>query len=154
MQAAAAQVQVPFVEFIGEAGGKDKDELMGNAYALLFPIDWPEPFGTSLIKSMACPAPVIAWKNGSVPEVLADGGTGFVVETIDEAVKAVAGVADLSRHACRAVFEERFDAHAHGAGLCEGVFATHSQARPPCRISAQADSGGMETTEWPTLSIS
>ena len=91
-----------FVEFIGEVGGKDKDELMGNAYALLFPIDWPEPFGLVMIESLACGTPVIAWKNGSVPEVLAHG-------TIEEAVKAVPDVASLSRHACRQVFEQRFD---------------------------------------------
>jgi glycosyltransferase involved in cell wall biosynthesis len=98
-----------FVEFIGEVGGKDKDELMGNAYALLFPIDWPEPFGLVMIESLACGTPVIAWKNGSVPEVLAHGETGFVVDTIEEAVKAVPDVASLSRHACRQVFEQRFD---------------------------------------------
>jgi glycosyltransferase involved in cell wall biosynthesis len=98
-----------FVEFIGEVGGKEKDELMGDAYALLFPIDWPEPFGLVMIESLACGTPVIAWKNGSVPEVLAHGGTGFVVDTIEEAVKAVPDVASLSRHACRQVFEQRFD---------------------------------------------
>ena len=98
-----------FVEFIGEVGGKEKDELMGNAYALLFPIDWPEPFGLVMIESLACGTPVIAWKNGSVPEVLAHGGTGFVVDTIEEAVKAVPDVASLRRHSCRQVFEQRFD---------------------------------------------
>jgi glycosyltransferase involved in cell wall biosynthesis len=82
---------------------------MGNAYALLFPIDWPEPFGLVMIESLACGTPVIAWKNGSVPEVLAHGETGFVVDTIEEAVKAVPDVASLSRHACRQVFEQRFD---------------------------------------------
>src|SRR5580704_3095384 len=99
-----------FVEFVGEVGGGDKDELMGNAYALLFPIDWPEPFGLVMIESLACGTPVIAWNNGSVPEVLAGGETGFIVDTIDEAVKAVAHVGRLSRHACRRAFEQRFDA--------------------------------------------
>lgn len=99
-----------FVEFIGEVGGKDKDELMGNAYAFLFPIDWPEPFGLVMIESLACGTPVIGWNHGSVPEVLSDGVTGFVVDTVDEAVRAVANVADLKRNDCRRAFEQRFDA--------------------------------------------
>jgi glycosyltransferase involved in cell wall biosynthesis len=98
------------VEFVGEVGGRDKDEFLGNAYALLFPIDWPEPFGLAMIEALACGTPVIAFRNGSVPEVLDDGVTGFVVESIEEAVRAVARIPELSRHACRAIFEERFDA--------------------------------------------
>ena len=143
-----------FVEFIGEVGGKDKDELMGNAYALVFPIDWPEPFGLVMIESLACGTPVIAWKNGAVPEVLADGGTGFVVNTIEEAVKAVDDVASLSRHACRQVFEQRFDA----TRMARDYLKVYSRLiHKPARhygISAHADSGDMETTVWPTLSIS
>lgn len=99
-----------FVEFIGEVGGKDKDDLMGNAYAFLFPIDWPEPFGLVMIESLACGTPVIAWNHGSVPEVLTDGVTGFVVDTIDDAVRAVENVARLSRAVCRKAFGQRFDA--------------------------------------------
>ena len=99
-----------FVKFVGEVGGRDKDELMGNAYAFLFPIDWPEPFGLVMIESLACGTPVIAWNNGSVPEVLSDGTTGFVVGSVDEAVKAVSEVVNLSRAACRRAFEQRFDA--------------------------------------------
>jgi glycosyltransferase involved in cell wall biosynthesis len=99
-----------WVEFIGEVGGREKDEFLGNAYALLFPIDWPEPFGLVMIEAMACGTPVIAWRNGSVPEVIEDGVTGFVVSSIEEAVEAVERMASLSRHACRRVFEERFDA--------------------------------------------
>jgi glycosyltransferase involved in cell wall biosynthesis len=98
------------VEFIGEVGGKDKDDFLGNAHALLFPIDWPEPFGLAMIESLACGTPVIAFHNGSVPEIIDHGLTGFVVESIDEAVQAVGRVGELSRHACRATFEERFDA--------------------------------------------
>ena len=99
-----------FVEFIGEVGGREKDEFLGNAYAFVFPIDWPEPFGLVMIEAMACGTPVIAWRHGSVPEVIADGETGFVVDSIDQAVEAVGKVAGLSRHACRSVFEHRFDA--------------------------------------------
>jgi glycosyltransferase involved in cell wall biosynthesis len=99
-----------FVEFVGEVGGKDKDELIGHAHALLFPIDWPEPFGLVMIEALACGTPVIAWRNGSVPEIIAEGRTGFIVDNMDDAVRAVGNVARLSRAGCRAAFEDRFDA--------------------------------------------
>ena len=99
-----------WVEFIGEVGGREKDEFLGNAHALLFPIDWPEPFGLVMIESLACGTPVIAWRNGSVPEVIHDGRTGFIVESVDEAVQAVARVSGLNRETCHQIFEERFDA--------------------------------------------
>jgi glycosyltransferase involved in cell wall biosynthesis len=99
-----------FVEFVGEVGGPDKDDFLGNAHALLFPIDWPEPFGLVMIEAMACGTPVIAWRCGSVPEVIDDGVTGFIVEDVDGAVRAVNRVAGLSRSICRATFEGRFDA--------------------------------------------
>jgi glycosyltransferase involved in cell wall biosynthesis len=98
------------VEFIGEVGGRDKDEFLGNASALLFPIDWREPFGLAMIEAMACGTPVVAWRNGSVPEVIDEGVTGFVVDTIEDAVKAVERIAQLNRWTCRATFERRFDA--------------------------------------------
>jgi glycosyltransferase involved in cell wall biosynthesis len=99
-----------FVEFIGEVGGRAKDEFLGHAHALLFPIDWPEPFGLVMIEALACGTPVIAWRCGSVPEIITDGVTGFVVDSIDEAVQAVGRVQWLNRRDCRRVFEERFDA--------------------------------------------
>ena len=105
-----------FVEFVGEVGGREKDEFLGNAHALLFPIDWPEPFGLVMIEALACGTPVIAWRNGSVPEVIDDGVTGFVVDNVDEAVQAVGRVETLNRHSVPQVFEERFDA-AHGQRL-------------------------------------
>jgi glycosyltransferase involved in cell wall biosynthesis len=98
------------VEHIGEVGGDDKDAFLGEAYALLFPIDWPEPFGLVMIEAMACGTPVIAYPRGSVPEVLEDGVTGWIVEGIEEAVQAVERVPALSRARCRQVFEERFSA--------------------------------------------
>jgi glycosyltransferase involved in cell wall biosynthesis len=99
-----------FVEFVGEVGGREKDEFLGNAYAMLFPIDWPEPFGLVMIEALACGTPVIAWRCGSVPEVVADGVTGFIVDSIEQAVQAVGRVEWLNRRVCRNVFEERFDA--------------------------------------------
>jgi glycosyltransferase involved in cell wall biosynthesis len=95
-------------EFVGEIGGAAKDEFLGNAYALLFPIDWPEPFGLVMIEAMACGTPVIAYRNGSVPEVIENRVTGFIVDNQEDAVRAVAGVAELSRRRCREVFDRRF----------------------------------------------
>jgi glycosyltransferase involved in cell wall biosynthesis len=100
----------PFVEFVGELGGPARDELLGRAAALVFPIEWPEPFGLVMIEALACGTPVIAWRRGSVPEVVDDGVTGYVVDGVDEAVRAVAGLDRLSRTTCRRVFEQRFDA--------------------------------------------
>jgi glycosyltransferase involved in cell wall biosynthesis len=100
----------PFVQFLGEVGGAEKDELLGNALALLFPIDWEEPFGLVMIEAMACGTPVIAWRRGSVPEVVEDGVTGFVVDDMEGAVRAVGRVGELDRAGCRLAFEARFDA--------------------------------------------
>ena len=99
-----------FVEFVGEVGGREKDELLGGARALLFPIEWPEPFGLVMIEAMACGTPVIAWRRGSVPEVVAEGVSGFIVDDVEQAAAAVGRVAELSRRVCRDRFEQRFDA--------------------------------------------
>ena len=98
------------LEWIGEISDQQKNEFLGNAYALLFPIDWPEPFGLVMIEAMACGTPVIAYRAGSVPEVMEDGVTGFVVTELDAAVEAVRRVSGLPRQACRKVFENRFTA--------------------------------------------
>jgi glycosyltransferase involved in cell wall biosynthesis len=100
----------PWVEFVGEVGGRLKDEFLGNAHALLFPINWAEPFGLVMIEAMACGTPVVAFRRGSVPEVMIDGVTGFVVDDVPGAVAAVGRVGGLNRRACRRSFVERFDA--------------------------------------------
>jgi len=96
------------IEYIGEIGEAEKGDFLGNAFALLFPIDWPEPFGLVMIEAIACGTPVVAYKRGSVPEIIENGKTGFVVQSVEEAVKAVAAVARLSRDQCRRVFDARF----------------------------------------------
>jgi len=101
----------PYVEFIGEISEKEKNEFLGNAYALLLPIDWPEPFGLVMIEAMACGTPVIAWRCGSVPEVIKNGVNGFIVENLQDAVKVVEKVKQLSRRRCRKIFEEKFTAN-------------------------------------------
>ncbi|HEY9198485.1 MAG TPA: glycosyltransferase family 4 protein [Gammaproteobacteria bacterium] len=96
------------VEYIGEIGEHEKNAFLGEAYALLFPIDWPEPFGLVMIEAMACGTPVIAYDHGAVSEVMEDGITGYVVDDLDTAVSAVERVAGLDRQACRDCFERRF----------------------------------------------
>jgi glycosyltransferase involved in cell wall biosynthesis len=100
----------PLVEFVGEIGDGEKDEFLGSAYALLFPIDWPEPFGLVMIEAMACGTPVIAYRGGAVSEVMEQGHTGFIVKGLDDAVEAVRRVPELSRKRCREIFEQRFTA--------------------------------------------
>ena len=98
-----------FVDFVGEVGGERKDEFLGNALGLIFPIDWAEPFGLVMIESLACGTPVVAWRNGSVPEIIEHGVTGFVVDSIADAIACVRRIPEISRDACRRAFEERFD---------------------------------------------
>src|ERR1041385_3015545 len=98
-----------FVEFVGEVDDAHKNEFLGNARAMLFPINWEEPFGLVMTESLACGNPVIAWKSGSAPEVIDDGVTGFLVDNIEDAVKGVERIGEIDRNACRKVFEERFD---------------------------------------------
>jgi glycosyltransferase involved in cell wall biosynthesis len=98
------------VEFIGEIGEGEKQEFLGNALALLFPIDWPEPFGLVMIEALACGTPIVAFRRGSVPEVLDHGKAGFVVDGLEDAVAAASEVSTLDRRVCRDVFERRFTA--------------------------------------------
>lgn len=100
----------PLIEYIGEIGEHEKNDFLGNAYALLFPIDWPEPFGLVMIEAMAAGTPVVAFNHGSVPEILRDGVTGYIVESVDEAVEAVQNIEKLSRQTCRREFEQCFAA--------------------------------------------
>ncbi|MBV8771357.1 MAG: glycosyltransferase family 4 protein [Deltaproteobacteria bacterium] len=98
------------VEFIGEISERQKSEFLGNAIALLFPVDWPEPFGLVMIEALACGTPVIARPCGSVPEVLRDGVTGFLGSSIEDLVGAVHRISSIPRQQCRAEFEARFTA--------------------------------------------
>jgi glycosyltransferase involved in cell wall biosynthesis len=100
----------PLVEFIGEVGEAEKAPFLGNARALLFPIDWPEPFGLVMIEAMACGTPVIAFDRGSVPEVIDHGVSGWIVDDLDGAVEAVHNVGRLNRLQVRRRFEQRFTA--------------------------------------------
>ena len=102
----------PLIEFIGEIGDHQKSEFLGKADALLFPIDWPEPFGLVMIEAMACGTPVIAFKCGSTTEIIEDGTTGYLVDTMDQAVEAAGRAHRLDRAAIRECFEQRFSSAA------------------------------------------
>jgi glycosyltransferase involved in cell wall biosynthesis len=100
----------PLVQWVGEIGDGQKNDFIGNARALLFPIDWPEPFGLVMIEAFACGTPVIAYDRGSVPEVVEHGVTGYIVRDQEEAVSAARRLHELDRSRCRASFERRFTA--------------------------------------------
>lgn len=103
-------LQQEHVEFIGEINEEQKRSFLGQAKALLFPIDWPEPFGMVMIEAMACGTPVIAWNHGSVPEVIDKGESGFIVDSMEEAVRALENIDLLDRSRVRATFDRRFTA--------------------------------------------
>lgn len=100
----------PLIEFVGEVGEHEKQELLGNAYAFLFPVDWPEPFGLAMIEAMACGTPVIARRRGSIPEIVEEGVTGFIFDDVPRAVEAVKAAGTLSRLKIRKEFKRRFSA--------------------------------------------
>ncbi|MDB6091903.1 MAG: glycosyl transferase group 1 [Gammaproteobacteria bacterium] len=129
----APLVDDSLVEFVGEISEFEKTRFLGDALALLFPIDWPEPFGLAMIEAMACGTPVIAFRCGSVPEVIDEGVTGFMVDDLDTAVTCVERVAKLSRTRCREMFEKRF----HVARMSKEYCAAYQSARQqPCRLRA------------------
>ncbi len=118
------------VEFIGEIGPREKNEFLGRARALLFPIDWSEPFGLVMIEAMACGTPVIAYRSGSVPEVITEGVSGFIVDDIEGAVEAVRRLDEIDRAACRGAFEERFSVERMAREYLE-AYERLVQAVPP-----------------------
>jgi glycosyltransferase involved in cell wall biosynthesis len=123
----------PLIEFVGEIGDDRKSAFLGGAEALLFPIDWPEPFGLVMIEALACGTPVVAFRCGSTPEIIEDGATGFLVDTMDQAVAAAGQAHRLDREAIRARFDLRFSATAmarryldvYGDLLARRPFAAH-----------------------------
>lgn len=125
----------PLIEFIGEIDEHQKSEFLGQAIALLFPIDWPEPFGLVMIEALACGTPVVAFPRGSVPEILEDGKTGFLVEDVDQAVEAVRKIQSIDRRVCRNVFEERFSAK----GMCSNYLDVFNRLceRTPTKPSSR-----------------
>jgi glycosyltransferase involved in cell wall biosynthesis len=106
----------PLVTWVGEIGDEEKDDFIGNAKALLVPVDWPEPFGLVVIEAFACGTPVVAYALGAVPELVDDGVTGFLVNDQAQAIAAARRIGEIDRAVCRAVFERRFSAEAMARG--------------------------------------
>jgi glycosyltransferase involved in cell wall biosynthesis len=126
----------PYVEYIGEIGDKDKSAFLSGATALLVPIDWPEPFGLVMIEAMACGTPVIAFNRGSVPEIIDEGLTGFVVEDEAGAIGAVDRLGELSRSAVRQQFERRFTARRMALDYLS-VYRNLMDAAPKLRLVSE-----------------
>ena len=124
----------PLIDYIGEIREDQKSEFLGNSRALLFPIDWPEPFGLVMIEAMACGTPVIAWDRGSVPEVIDHGVTGYIVDSEEEALAALGNIGQIDRRTVRAVFERRFAARAMARSYLD-LYARLLKSRPLLRAS-------------------
>ncbi len=129
----------PLIKFVGEISEQQKTAFLRNALALLFPIDWPEPFGLVMIEAMSAGTPVIAWRKGSVPEVIDNGVSGLIVDSLEEAVAAVRRVQHMNRAVVRKQFEARFTAHR----MAEGYVEAYRQllARPASRLRRFAGLG-------------
>ena len=133
-------LNAPNIEFVGEITEQQKGDFLGNAYAYLFPIDWPEPFGLTMIEAMACGTPTIAFKCGSVPEVVAHGVSGFVVEDMEGAVDATEKAGLLDRSVVRRDFETRFSASRMAEDYVK-LYESMLGAKPRARETAEvADS--------------
>lgn len=125
------------VEYIGEIGDHEKDEFLGKALALLLPLNWPEPFGVVMIEALACGTPIIAFRCGSVPEVVEHGITGFVVDNVEAAVSALRNIGTLCRATCRKTFDNRFTV----ARMCEGYVNVYERLQPADDLSAEFHGG-------------
>jgi glycosyltransferase involved in cell wall biosynthesis len=133
----APLLDTPGVEFVGEINERAKAEFLGNASALLFPIDWPEPFGLVMIEAMACGTPVLAFRCGSIPEIIEDGVTGRIVSSAEEAIRALPEVLRLERTSIRHAFERRFSAERMAtttSKYIEDCFANSGSSGPPQKL--------------------
>jgi glycosyltransferase involved in cell wall biosynthesis len=129
----------PLIEYIGEINDQQKSDFLSGAIALLLPIDWPEPFGLVMIEAMACGTPVIAYNRGSVPEIVEDGLTGFIVEDEISAVADVGRLSELNRVAIRKRFEERFTARRMALDYMEAYRTLIERSRPRFRLVSSAE---------------
>lgn len=127
----------PLIEYVGELDDREKESFLQGAMALLFPIDWPEPFGLVQIEALACGTPVLARPLGSVPEILEPGVTGYLCDTTADFVRGIRAVDAIDRRACRASFEERFSSAVMAARyerIYHGVVAARRATRPPAAL--------------------
>jgi glycosyltransferase involved in cell wall biosynthesis len=139
----------PLIEFVGEIGEHEKNDFIGQASAMLFPIDWPEPFGLVMIESFACGTPVVAYDCGSVGEVMQDGLTGYIVRNMHEAVAAAERIARIDRRRCREVFEQRFTAARMASRYVEvyqALIEARTVRRPMVRTRTLSNGSAHERT--------
>jgi glycosyltransferase involved in cell wall biosynthesis len=129
----------PLVEYIGEIGDHEKSGFLSGAIGLLLPIDWPEPFGLVMIEALACGTPVIAYNRGSVPEIVEEGLTGFIVEDETSAVAAVSRLSQLKRDAIRTQFEQRFTARRMALDYLAVYRSLMEAAAPKIRLVSSAE---------------
>lgn len=135
-------LNLPGIDFVGEIGHSQKDAFLGGAMALLAPVQWPEPFGLVMIEAMACGTPVICYPRGSVPEVVEDGLSGFVVRNLQQATMAVEAVPALSRKGCRDYFERRFSV----TRMCNDYLAVYNRLVDRQPVLSASDQGTGETS--------
>jgi len=131
-------IDSPGIEFIGEINEREKTKFLGEAAALLFPVDWPEPFGLVMIEAMACGTPVLAFRCGSIPEVIDDGVTGTLVDSEEEAIATLPGILTYDRHAVRRRFEERFTS----ARMAKDYVSTY------CKLLRARTANGKAQSTW------
>jgi glycosyltransferase involved in cell wall biosynthesis len=136
----------PGIEFIGEIPENQKSEFLGNASALLFPIDWPEPFGLAVIEAMACGTPTLAFRCGSVPELMIAGTTGAIVNNMDEAISTVGRILTMDRAAIRRTFETRFTA----TRMANDYIALYESILDTCTSSASSTTLAVSESEAET----
>ena len=133
-------LKLPGIEFVGEIGHSQKDAFLGGALALLAPVQWPEPFGLVMIEAMACGTPVIGYPRGSVPEVVEDGISGFIVRNVQQATMAVEAASALSRKGCRDYFERRFSV----TRMCSDYLAVYNRIVDRQPVLSASDQGSGE----------
>jgi glycosyltransferase involved in cell wall biosynthesis len=141
----------PLIEYIGEITDAEKNEFLGHARALVCPYDWPEPFGLVLIEALACGTPVLAYRRGSIPEIIEDKVTGFVCEGLDEMTAAVQNIPEIDRQRCRVTFEQRFSAERMAQDYLR-VYEQMLSSTYEKEIEKEIVATSLES--WPTVSAS
>jgi glycosyltransferase involved in cell wall biosynthesis len=154
----------PLIEYLGEITDSEKRDFLGNAMALVCPYDWPEPFGLVLIEALACGTPVLAYRRGSIPEIIEDSVTGFVCEDLDELTAAIRRIPEIDRRRCRRAFEERFSVErmaqdyvrvyeqvALGSTCEESEVAVTEESE--VAVTEEGEVAATSFVSWPTVSI-
>jgi len=147
----------PLIEYLGEITDAEKDEFLGDAMALICPYDWPEPFGLVLIEALACGTPVLAYRRGSIPEIIEDKVTGFVCESLDEMTAAIQHIPEIDRRQCRITFEQRFSAERMAQDylrVYEQAIGSAYERETVEREIVERETVATSLESWPTLSTS